>query len=135
LFRTLKTEGLNFESSELESGASLRKLLIMSLAASVEIMQMKQARDGKTDEDASLVFSGEEIECIKNSMPKIEGKTEKLKNPYKAGILAWAAWFIARLGGWSGYASQRPPGVITFRDGWVRFHSFYDGWMMARNCV
>jgi hypothetical protein len=135
LFRTLKTEGLNFESSELEKGTSLRKLLITSLVAAVEIMQMKQARDGKTEEAATLVFSEEEIECMKNAMKRIEGKTEKQKNPYKADSLAWAAWLIARLGGWSGYASQRPPGVITFRNGWVRFHSFYDGWRLARECV
>jgi hypothetical protein len=135
LFKTLKTEGLNFERSELEKGASLRKLLIMSLTAAVEIMQLKQARDGQTDEDASLVFSDDELECMKSTMTKFEGKTEKLKNPYKPGSLAWAAWLIARLGAWKGYASQRPPGVITFRDGWVRFHSLYAGWRLARGCV
>jgi hypothetical protein len=135
LFRTLKKDGLNFENSELEKSTSLRKLLITALAAAVEVLQLKQARKGTTEEEASLVFSPDEIRCIKSGIPGVEGKTEKQKNPHKEGSLAWAAWFIARLGGWAGYASQRPPGVITFRNGWVQFHSFYDGWRCATTCV
>jgi hypothetical protein len=40
---------------------------------------------------------------------------------------------IARLGGWKGYASQRPPGVITLRDGWVRFRNIFQGWKVAKD--
>jgi hypothetical protein len=46
LFRTLKSEGLNYEESELETGKALRKLLVMALMAAVQILQMRQARDG-----------------------------------------------------------------------------------------
>jgi len=35
--------------------------------------------------------------------------------------LSWAAWVIARLGGWSGYASQRPPVPSTMSRGLKKF--------------
>jgi len=133
LFRTLKREGLNYESSELESGKALRKLLIMSLIAAVQILQLRQARDGRTQQLASLVFSEEQIVCMEDILPRFEGKTEKQKNPYPKNNLAWAAWIVARLGGWKGYASQRPPGVITFHQGWMRFHDIFEGWVVARD--
>jgi hypothetical protein len=38
LFRTVKKEGLNYESSELESGKALRKLFIVSFLAAIQIL-------------------------------------------------------------------------------------------------
>jgi hypothetical protein len=133
LHRTLKSEGVNYESSELESGKALRKLLILALMAAIQILQLRQARDGNTYQKPSLVFSNEQLTCMEELLPRFEGKTEKLKNPYSRNNLAWAAWIIARLGGWKGYASQRPPGVIIFREGWIRFQNIFEGWSVAKN--
>jgi len=133
LFRTLKSKGLDYESSELESGKALRKLLIMALMAAVQILQLRQAREGQTQQTPSLVFSQEQLCCMQDILPRFEGKTEKQKNPYPRNNLAWAVWIIARLGGWKGYASQRPPGVIILHDGWIRFHALFDGWMIAKD--
>jgi hypothetical protein len=132
LFRTLKSEGVNYESSELESGDALRKLLVLALMAAVQILQLRQARDGKTEMTSSLVFSKKQLICLKALLPKFEGKTGKLKNPFPENNLAWATWIIARLGGWKGYRSQRPPGVIILREGWIRFHNIFEGWEIAR---
>jgi hypothetical protein len=132
LFRTLKPEGINCESSEPESGPALRKLFIMAFPAAIRILQMRQARSGETSQPASLVFSPEQTACMEDLQTRFEGKTEKRKNPFKKDTLAWAAWTIARLGGWKGYASQRPPGVITLYDGYIRFQGIFDGWMMAK---
>ena len=49
LFRTLKKQGLDVESSQLESGKGLRKLLLMSLHAALIIMQLVGDRDGEAD--------------------------------------------------------------------------------------
>ena len=44
---------------------------------------------------------------------------------------AWAAWIIAKLGGWSGYATHRPPGPITFHRGLARFQIMVTGRALA----
>ncbi|MDR1699646.1 MAG: IS4 family transposase [Lachnoclostridium sp.] len=133
LFRTIKKEGVNYEASELETGPALRKLFIMSLMAAIQILQLRQARSGDTSQKSSLVFSKEQIECMQGLLPRFEGKTERLKNPFDQDNLAWATWIIARLGGWKGYSSQRPPGVITLHDGWVRFQTLFEGWNIAKD--
>ena len=68
-------------------------------------------------------------ERLESLLLRFEGKTEKQKNPHNKDNLAWATW-IASLGGWKGYANQRPPGVITLHDGWLRFQNLFDGWLM-----
>jgi hypothetical protein len=56
------------------------------------------------------VFDSIEGQTIQELSKTLEGKTVKQQNPYSVESLAYAAWVIARLGGWMGYASERPPG-------------------------
>jgi hypothetical protein len=133
VFRTLKSEGVNYEASELESGKGLRKLLVMALMVVVQILQLRQARGGQSEQKTSLIFSEEQVECLEELVRKFEGKTEKQKNRWEKNNLAWASWIIGRLGGWKGYESQRPPGVITLHEGLRRFHDIYQGWLVAKD--
>ncbi|MHC6201907.1 IS4 family transposase, partial [Breznakiellaceae bacterium SP9] len=132
-FRTLKSDGLKYEESELETGPALRKLFILALQAATVLLQLRQAREGTTMQKPSLVVSQDQMACLQDILPGLEGRTEKLKNPFPIDNLAWVTWIIARLGGWKGYKSQRPAGVITLRDGWVRFHHIYEGWVIAKD--
>jgi hypothetical protein len=133
LFRVVKTEGLNYEESELETGPALRKLFIAALMAAVQILKLRQAREGVSEQKTTSVFSQVQIKCMKDLMPRYEGKTEKSRNPYPESNLAWATWLIARLGGWKSFTSQRPPGVITLYEGWRRFFNIFDGWAVAKD--
>lgn len=71
-----------------------------------------KARDGNERRPASDLFEKEEIEVLENLEKKVEGRTEKQKNLFKKDTLSWAAWIIARLGGWDVYCSS-PLGSIT----------------------
>jgi transposase len=134
VFRLLKNKGYKIENSELGTGWVLRKLTILLLQNVLRVMQMLIAYNSTSEkEDAGLIFTESEIECLTRLNIKHQGKTEKLKNPYNPHSLKWATWIIARLGGWSGYQSQRPPGPITLKNGLDKFNHVFIGWEMAKD--
>ncbi len=135
VFRILKKEGFDIEASELESGTSIKKLSLLILDAIIKIFQMRIAYE--TDEEgqlpADICFEEAEIECLQMQCKRLEGKTEKLKNPYSPSSLRYATWVIARLGGWKGYASERKPGITTLWIGLESFYNIFKGFIMAKD--
>ena len=93
-------------------------------------MQLVQARDGKDHQSANLVFTPNEIDTLAALGKRYTGKTRLQSNPHVENSLAWAAWIIARLGGWNGYPSSKPPGPITFHNGLTYFRACADGWAL-----
>ncbi len=130
VFRTLKRQGLNIESSQLTSAEALMNLAAMALVAAIRIMQLVFARDGRLKRPASDVLAPEFHPFARTLLHRLEGKTRKQKNPHREGTLAWLAWIIARLGGWNGYKSERPPGPITMHNGWQQFQAMQQGWSL-----
>lgn len=134
LFRTLKKQGLDLESSQLETGSGLMKLGIVALSVALRTMQLTLAREGK-DQPIQVVFNEEESQVLSKLQIKLEGKTIKQKNPYPSDRLSWAAWIIARLGGWKGYRSESPPGPITMLEGLKQFQLILEGVRLANLCA
>src|SRR5690242_2258621 len=131
LFRSLKSQGLRIEDSQLRSADRLEKLVAIAAKAATIVIQLVQARNGLDPLPASFAFSAEEIEVIDALAKSLQGKTELQKNPHPSNTLASAAWVIAKLGGWTGYASHKPPGPITFHNGLARFQNLVTGWALA----
>lgn len=123
LFRSLKSQGLRIEESQLHSAEGLVKLVAIATKVACTVIQLVQARNGGEQLPADFVFTPEEIEALKAINKKLRGRTELQTNHHRPNTVAWAAWIIARLGGWSGYASHRPPGPITFHNGMTRFQN------------
>ncbi len=130
LFRTMKSQGLRIEDSQVGDADRLLKLCAIATRAACVIMQLVHARDGTGDQRAIDVFTPDEIPVLKALAPTLEGTTVKQRNPHPPNSLAWAAWVIARLGGWSGYVSYRPPGPVTFRNGLERFKAIAQGFQL-----
>jgi hypothetical protein len=134
LFRTLKRQGLRIEQSVIEDGAALEKLVVVALIAAAITMQLVLARSaGGRDQPASRVFDPIQIAVLHALQKKLQGRTAKQKNPHPPETLAWAGWTIARLGGWTGYSSDKSTGPITMRDGLERFYVIVDGYELAKN--
>jgi hypothetical protein len=131
-FRTLKRQGLDVESSLIETPEPLEKLAVLAMICAVRTMQVTMARNGDNERPATDAFDEEEITVIQALQPQLEGKTEKQKNHFSVHSLAWAAWVVARLGGWNGYASERPPGPLTMLDGLKRLEGMVLGWRLAQ---
>jgi hypothetical protein len=135
LFRTSKSQGLDIESSQVEAAEALFKLAAIAMIAATKIMQLVLARDGTVSRPANDVVAEDQLPMLEALQISLEGKTAKQKNPHPKHSIAWLAWIIARLGGWTGYASERPPGPITMRRGWHRFEHMAQGWRLRDVCT
>jgi len=133
LFRLLKEKGFRIESSELETGWSIRKLTVMALNAALRVMQLLLANNNDNSQPVEDVFDEGEIACLQQLSKTLEGDTEKSKNKNNPRLLSWATWIIARLGGWKNYNSKRPPGPIILKKGMDKFNNIYQGWNMAKS--
>ena len=133
VFRTLKSQGLDIEASQVASAPALFNLVALAMLAAVRIMQLVLARDGALARPATDVLAAELVPFASSVQARLEGKTVAQKNPHPHGSLAWLAWIIARLGGWNGYKSERKPGPITMRNGWNRFEAMADGWTLKQD--
>jgi Transposase DDE domain len=125
LFRVMKSQGLQLEDSQLASAERLVKLAAVATKAACVDIQLTQGRDGTDPMPASNVFTEPEIDTLAALGPTLEGSTERQQNHHPAPSLAWAAWIVARLGGWNCY--YKPPGPITFRRGMEYFHAIHRG--------
>ena len=132
LFRVLKTKCLRFESSQLTQYEKLRKLMVVALMGAVKVLQLLRARDGTTQQSLAATFEPDEQTFLTKLNSALEGNTQKQKNPHPNHSLAFGAWIIARLAGWSGYQSQRPPGPTDFFTGLQRFYDQYQGYLISK---
>jgi hypothetical protein len=135
LYRTDKKEGLNIEEAELETVHGLANLATLSIIVAAQVMALVMARDGSADIPSESAFTNDEAECLQLLNAKVEGSTQKQKNPFNAKSLAYAAWVIARLGGWTTGNKKRPPGPITMANGLVRFNQIYHGFSLFKSSM
>ncbi|HEX4078384.1 MAG TPA: IS4 family transposase [Rhizomicrobium sp.] len=129
-FRSMKSQGVRIEDSQLETAERLMKLVAVAAKAAAIVIQLVQARNGGEELPAEFALSAEEIEILAAINKKLQGKTKLQKNPHSTKTLAWATWIIARPGGWTGHASHRPPGPSTIHYGLMRFQAFAAGWAL-----
>lgn len=133
VFRALKNKGLDLKATQLKDQTKIMKLTLMALVACVKTLQLVKARDNLTKQSMEECFVKQQQECLYILNQQLEGNTEKLKNPYPSTSLAFAAWVIARLGGWKGYQILKPPGPIDMINGLKRFEQIFQGYQIAKN--
>ena len=125
LFRTLKTQGFDIEGLLIGEEAPLRRLVMAALIAAVTVQQLVHARDGVQGPEPLRpmldAFDPEDAALLEAFCLKLQGKTERQKNPHPKGSLAYAAWVCARLGGWTGYYGK--PGPVVMLQGWLEFQA------------
>jgi hypothetical protein len=111
-FRTLKTAGFDVEEADIGDPQVMIKLVAAITVAAVTVMQLVKARDGTTDQQLADAFEPTDQPILEAVSAKLEGATALQKNPHPKGSLAFAAWVIARLGGWTGYYGKPGPKVM-----------------------
>ena len=128
LFRALKSDGLALEDSQLITPERLFNLAAMALGGAIRTIQLVDARDGSSRPSTDLI-DDRFLPALKRLSQKLEGKTERQKNPHPPTSLAFLAWIAARLGGWNCY--YKPPGPKTMRSGWTQLTATLAGYALA----
>jgi Transposase DDE domain len=124
-FRTLKTAGFDIEEADIGDPQAMINFVAAAAVAAVTIKQLVQARDGNTDQLLGDAFDPNDQPILEAISTRLEGKTERQRNPHPKGSLAFAAWVIARLGGWTGYYGK--PGPKVMRIGLAEFRAIRYG--------
>jgi hypothetical protein len=133
--RITKQQGIDLESSQLETAEGLQRLGLLGFTAALKILQLTLARDGEHNEPVDKYFDQNETAVLEILDNEFRGTTVKQSNPFVKHTLAWAAWIIARLGGYSGYKSQSPPGPITMKCGLDKFNLIKEGFLLGQKNV
>ena len=134
VFRVLKSDGVRVEDSQITTATSFVKLAVTALIAAVRVQQLVAGRNPATGQPLSDAVDAADAPALSAIGQKLEGRTEKLKNPHDPASLAWLVWIVARLGGWSGYTSKgyKPAGPKTILRGLNRLDSMIEGWRIAQ---
>lgn len=127
-FHTLKTAGFNIEAADIANPQVMIKFVAAATIAAVTVMQLVKARDGTTGQGLPDAFEPADQPILEALSTQLEGKTARQKNPHPKGSLAFAAWVIGRLGGWTGYYGK--PGPRIMRQGLDDFQRIRRGTML-----
>ncbi len=127
-FRALKSDGLGLDDSQIITPERMFNLSAIALAGAIRTIQLVDARDGSA-RPASDVVDDTFAPALERLSRKLEGKTERQKNPHPPASLAFVAWIVARLGGWNCY--YKPPGPKTMRYGWNQLAATLAGYTLA----
>jgi hypothetical protein len=128
VFRVLKSDGLDIENNQLETVDRIFNLAALGVVAATRIIQLVDARDGSS-RPATDIIASQDIPAAAAISAKLEGATDRQKNPHEIGSLAWLSWIAARLGGWNCY--YKPPGPKTMKRGFDRLIDRIDGYNIA----
>jgi hypothetical protein len=128
VFRSMKSDGMRLEETQVQEASRLFKLAAIALTAAARTIQLVDARDG-SPRPATDVADEEQITAAEIIGPTLEGNTARQKNPHPPRSLAWLSWIAARLGGWNCY--YKPPGPKTMRAGWTKLAAMADGYAIA----
>ena len=124
-FRTLKTAGFDIEAADIGAPPAMINFAAAATLAAVTVLQLVRAREGTTDQRLTDAFDPDDQPVLEAVSARLEGKTERQRNPHPKGSMAFAAWVLARLGGWTGYYGKPGPQVI--RRGLEEFHTIKYG--------
>ena len=130
LYSTRK--GFNIEALRIKGSAPRNRLIVACMTAATIVMQMVAERDGGVRlRPLTDAFDVDDQPLLEALNTNLEGLTDRQKNPYPKGSLAFATWVCARLGGWTGYYGK--PGPIVILSGWTELQSIKPGTHLAKS--
>jgi hypothetical protein len=128
VFRVMKTKGFDIEAVRIAEDGPFENLTTATLIAAIQVLQLVRERDGAAGRPLQDALDPEHQPALEAICKNLEGKTEKQKNPYPKGSLAYVSWVCARLGGWTSYYGR--PGPIVMMQGLQLLKAMLQGWKL-----
>ena len=101
------------------------------MSVAVKTLPLRQRVEAGGGQRLAVVFDAAQSKGLAHVNRQVAGKSERQRHPYQREALGFGAWGMARRGGWKGYRSQRPPGVITMKRGVERFATMFYGFSLT----
>ena len=127
-FRSLKSDGLALEDSQVIDAERLFNLTAIALAAAIRTTPTGRCQRWQPA-PCQRCRRRDFAVALDRLSRKLEGATAKQKNPHPPGSLAFVAWIAARLGGWNCYYGK--PGPKTMHVGWNQLATTLAGYALA----
>jgi hypothetical protein len=132
-FRLTKQQGFELEKSQFGDGMALKRLIHIVFGEAFKVLSLRQGRQTE-DQLIHPILSDVEVQTLEMLSTGLQGKSAYQQCPFQPKSMAWAAWLIARLGGWTAAPmDKRPPGVITLLRGYRRLKDQVIGFTAAWN--
>jgi hypothetical protein len=112
VLRTMKTDGVDVETSQSTTPLSLAKLVTVALIAAIRVMQLVIGHNGSIRQSVRARRTRLNCQPYERSAPPSKDAPRSSKTRLIPPLWLGYASIAARLGGWSGYTSKgyRPPG-------------------------
>ena len=126
-FHTLKTSGFRIEDANISDPELMLKFLAIAAIAGVTVTQLLRARDNPSGQCLGHALAPDDAPLLDAVCKDYEGPTltRRQANPHPRGLMGYAAWVIARLGGWTGYCGK--PGALNLNRGLQRYYAIKYG--------
>jgi Transposase DDE domain len=126
-FRTLKTAGFRIEEADISKPKLMLKFVALASIAAVTVTQLLRARDNPSGQSFEDAFDPDDAPLLEAVCKDFEGPhpTPRQINPHPKRSMAYAAWVIGRLGGWTGYYGK--PGPLNLSRGLQKYHDIKYG--------
>ena len=121
-FRILKTAGFKIEEADISDPKLMLKFAALAAIAAVTVTQLLRARDNLSGQSFEDAFDPDDAPLLEAVCKDFEGPdpTVRQTNPHPKRSMAYAAWVIARLGGWTGYYGK--PGPLNLSRGLQKYY-------------
>jgi hypothetical protein len=83
VFRTMKTDGVDVETSQITTPGSLLKLVVIALIAAIRVMQLVIGRDGSTGQKLTDVADPIELPALQAISASLEGEDRETAQPVR----------------------------------------------------
>jgi hypothetical protein len=133
LFSAVRADGFGpREYLTCYDGRSVESHYATNLNRFLKIIQLIQARNGRMEIPADLIFNSDEMKILSALGKRFLSLSENRHVCYPEGTLSWASWVICNIGGWRGNMNRTDACSKAIYDGLSSFCQIYNEFALQK---